>query len=82
MTVSLALMLTGTDDEPRWAVDIRPGSGSAPRWNHCCEAGHYTPEAATAHGAELAAALMNRHARVLQPPACGALAIQKLETAA
>ena len=82
MTVSLALRLIGTDDEPRWVVDVRPGGENAPRWNSCCADGHFTPEAATAHGSELAANILNRYVRTLQPPACGAVAIQKLEAAA
>jgi hypothetical protein len=82
MPVSLTLALIGTDDEPRWVTDVRPGGRDAPHWNYCCQDGHYTPEGAAGHGAELAAAAMARAARNLRPPACGALAIQKLETAA
>ena len=80
MTVSLSLMLIGTEDDPRWVTDMRSGSWS-PRWTYCCEEGHYTPESAAAHGAELSAAAMVREVRNLQPPACGAVAIAKLEAA-
>jgi hypothetical protein len=82
MSVSLALMLLGTDDDPRWVADARPGGLSAPRWNRCCEEGHYTPEAAAQHGAELAAGLLVREARSLAPETAGAAAIRKLEAAA
>lgn len=82
MTVSMALTLIGSDDEPRWVTDIRLGSSSAASWNRCCEQGHHTPEAATGHGSELAAALLNRYVRALQPPMAGALAIRKLEATA
>jgi hypothetical protein len=82
MIVSLTLMLIGTDEEPRWACDARPGGGSSPRWNRCCEQGHKTPEAAASHGTAEAVALLARDARALKPPAAGALAIQKLEAAA
>ena len=77
LTVSLSLVLTGTDDDPRWAADVRPGAAGAPRWSRCCEDGHHTPEAAAAHGSELAAAWLGQAARRLQPPACGALALAK-----
>lgn len=82
MDVSLTLMLLGTDDEPRWVVDARPYGPSAPRWNRCCTEGHYTPEAAAQHGAELAAMLLVREARALGPDTAGAIAIRKLEAVA
>ena len=78
MTVSLAFALIGSDEEPRWVTDVRPGGESAARWSYCCEDGHYTPEAAAHHGAEKAAALLSWSARALQPPTCGAAAIAKL----
>lgn len=81
MDISLALMLIGTDDEPRWVADARPYGPSAPRWNRCCEQGHYTPEAAAAHGAELAAAMLVHDARSAPPDAAGTLAIRRLEAA-
>lgn len=81
MDVSLTLMLIGTDDDPRWVADARPYGPSAPRWNRCCEEGHYTPEAAAQHGAELAAALLVREARSLKPETAGAIAIRRLEAA-
>jgi len=81
MGVSLALMLIGSDDEPRWACEVRSGSSSAPHWSYCCPDGHFTPETAAGHGAELAAARLCRAARALKPPMAGALAIQKLEAA-
>ena len=82
MTVSLSLSVIGTDEEPRWAAEVRPGSRKAGNWQWCCEEGHFTPEAAAAHGADLAARWLGQYARSLQPPACGALAIAKLEAAA
>jgi hypothetical protein len=82
MAVSLTLMLLGTDDDPRWVADARPGGPSAPKWNRCCEEGHYTPEAAAQHGAELAAAELVREARSLGPETAGAMAIRKLEAVA
>lgn len=82
MDVSLTLMLIGTDDDPRWVADARVNGRSAPRWNRCCEEGHYTPEAAAQHGAELAAMLLAREARSLGPGTAGALAVRKLEAAA
>ena len=78
MIVSLTLMLTGTDEEPRWVCDVRPGGGPASRWDHCCEQGHSTPEAAASHGTAEAVAVLARDARSLKPPAIGALALQKL----
>lgn len=78
MTVSIALMLIGTDEEPRWAAYILQGKSRA---QDCCEAGHQTPEEAASHGAALAATWLSRYARSLTPPACGAVAIQKLEAA-
>jgi hypothetical protein len=82
MNVSLALMLLGTDEDPRWVADVRRGSPSAARWNRCCEEGHYTPEAAAQHGAELAAMMLVREARHLAPDTAGAMAIRKLEAVA
>jgi hypothetical protein len=82
MNVSLTLMLLGTDEEPRWAADARPYGPSAPKWNRCCAEGHYTPEAAAQHGAELAAMLLVREARNLEPGTAGAIAIGKLEAVA
>lgn len=82
MSVSLTLMLIGTDDEPRWVTDVRRGATNAPGWNRCCEEGHYTPEAAAQHGAELAAAELVREARGLRPETAGAMAIRKLEAVA
>jgi hypothetical protein len=82
MAVSLTLMLLGTDDDPRWVADARPGGHSAPAWNRCCEEGHYRPEAAAQHGAELAAAVLVREARSLGPETAGAMAIRKLEAVA
>jgi hypothetical protein len=80
--ISLALGLIGTDDEPRWVTEVRPGGGSSPHWNYCCEDGHWTPEAAAAHGAELGASLLGRDARNQEPGTAGALAIAALEAAA
>jgi hypothetical protein len=77
MTVSVSLALIGTDEEPRWATDVIRGR----KWSYCCHDGHYTPEAAASHGAELAAAYLSQYARSLQPPACGALALQKAQAA-
>jgi hypothetical protein len=81
VTVSLSLMLTGTDDEPRWVTDVRHGGQSASQWRYCCEAGHYTPEAAAAHGSETAAAWLSREARALAPHTSGAMALAKAGTA-
>ena len=81
MTVSLTLMLLGDDDEPRWVTDVLTGSTSAANWNRCCENGHYTPETAAHHGAELAVAALATAARSLGPETAGAVAINKLEPA-
>ena len=78
MQVSLALALIGTDEQPRWVAYVLQGQRRA---QDCCEAGHLTPEEAASHGGALAATWLSRHARSLAPPACGALAIQKLEAA-
>jgi hypothetical protein len=82
MTVSLTLTLIGTDDSPRWVTDAQHGGLNAPRWNRCCEEGHYTPEAAARHGAEAAAVILARDTRSLEPGTAGAAAIGKLEAAA
>lgn len=80
MTVSLSLMLLGTDDEPRWAASTRPFlSPDARAGTGCCAEGHYTPEAAAQHGAELAAMFLAREIRSLEPETAGAKAIRKLE---
>lgn len=79
MTVTLALAVTGTDDEPRWAVMVQPTTYSPSSRRYCCEAGHWTPEAAAAHGSELAAAMLARDARQQSPAPAGGLAIAKLE---
>lgn len=74
MTVTLALNVVGTDDDPRWVTRL-PSSD-------CCEDGHYTPEAAAAHGSELAAVALARDARQqAQLGTIGAAAIAKLEAA-
>ena len=80
MTVSIGLILTGSDEEPRWASrvtrsDLHPHARGAGR--DCCAGGHDEPEEAAAHGALLAAAWLGRDARSLQPPAIGALALAK-----
>lgn len=77
MTVSLSLQIIGSDEEPRWVTDVRPGSGSAPKWQYCCQDGHYTPEAAAAHGSELAAAWLSQAVRGLAAPSWGALVLSK-----
>lgn len=75
VSVSLTLCLIGTDEEPRWVTDVRPGAGSSPAWNHCCADGHHTPEAAAHHGAEKAAVWLGQQARRLPEGTCGALAL-------
>jgi hypothetical protein len=80
MNVSLALGIIGTDDEPRWTCAVR---ARAPLDTpHCCQDGHWTPEAAAAHGGEIAALILARDARQQEPGTAGALAIAKLEAAA
>ncbi len=75
MNVTLSLAILGTDEAPLWVANIRRHSTSNPCWRYCCE-GHHTPEAAAAHGTELAAAWLSQEARALKPPAYGALALQ------
>ena len=79
MQVHLTLYLIGSDDEPRWAADVR-ASGHVTRHSdgqYCCGQGHTTPEEAASHGSALAATWLSSYARSLKPPACGALALQK-----
>jgi hypothetical protein len=78
----MALFLIGEEDAPRWAnlIQYGPAIGtSSPNkgGRYCCEDGHYTPEAAASHGAELAATLMTQEVRALKPPHAGALALQQ-----
>ena len=76
MTVSLALGIIGTDDDPRWIAAVRADSSlDTPR---CCQEGHYSPEAAGGHGGEIAALMLARHARQQEAGTAGALAIEKL----
>ena len=79
MGVSIALLLLGGDEVPRWAArvtdDTRPPCARG-AVRDCCE-GHGTPEEAAAHGALLAAMLLVRDARSLEPPAIGALALAR-----
>lgn len=83
MSVRLALMLLGTDDDPRWAASTNPFLSPDRRaGTGCCAEGHYTPEAAAQHGADLAAAFLVREIRSLGPETAGAKAIRKLEAAA
>lgn len=77
MYTTMAMVLVGEEDALRWAVLVKHGSENRMAGRYCCEDGHYTPEAAAAHGAELAAAWMVREARRLELPACGALALQQ-----
>lgn len=75
MNVTIALVILGTDEAPLWASTIRRDATASPYWRFCCE-GHHAPEAAAAHGTELAAAWLSREARALKPPAYGALVLQ------
>jgi hypothetical protein len=78
MLVSVSLALAGTTEEPCWVASLQRGRDG---YRNCCEAGHGTPEEAASHGGALAATWLSRYARSLKSPACGALAIQKLEVA-
>jgi hypothetical protein len=76
-------MLIGTDDDPRWAASTNPClSPDRLAGTGCCAEGHYTPEAAAQHGAELVAAFLAREIRGLSPETAGAKAIRKLEAVA
>lgn len=80
MSVSIALFLVGSDEEPQWAARCSE-SGipyKVPGFEKdCCKDGHDSPEEAAAHGSTLAAIWIARQVRNLEPPAVGALALGK-----
>jgi hypothetical protein len=65
--VTLSLGIKGGEGAERWYALIK--------WplqqGHCCAGGHWTPEAAVSHGAELAAARLAQSARALPPGTAG-----------
>ena len=78
MGVTLSLAIVGTDEDPRWAAFVKySDTGMRRDGRFCCDDGHWTPEAAAAHGLEISAAVLVAEVRSLQPPAIGALALAR-----
>lgn len=62
-SIGLTLVTIGEDGSEQWACRLSGESGEL--MGHCCAAGHFTPEAAAQHGAELAAPALARYVRAL-----------------
>jgi len=65
--VTLSLGIKGDEEAERWYTLVKWPF----RQEHCCADGHWTPEAAASHGAELAAARLAQSARALPPGTVG-----------
>jgi hypothetical protein len=71
--ISMFLAILGEDGSERWATRVQCQGG----FDYCCQDGHYTPEAAAHHGAELAAAAMVAYVRSLPADTYGSAVLAK-----